>query len=163
MKPGAATGPCSEGTTRGPFLPTATQPAGVTWCPKGCAPSGVTGFCVLGDAYALVKTALCSLCSAAQCLAGQWSHRSLPTRAHGRDGQMEDHRMTETQNIPSWKGHIRIIECNPWLHTALPKIQTLSLRALSKRSLNSGSLGPCPLPCGEEPSPNPQADPSLKL
>jgi len=44
-----------------------------------------------------------------------------------------------------WKGPIRIMESNSWLHRGALKIQTLCLRALSK-CLNSGSLGPCPLP-----------------
>ena len=47
-------------------------------------------------------------------------------------------------------------ETNVWLHTAPPKIQILRLRALSTHHLNSSSSGLCPLPCGEEPFPNPQ-------
>ena len=47
------------------------------------------------------------------------------------------HTPTE-RNIPSWKGPTKVTESssNP----------ALCLRAVSKRSLNSGSLGPCPLP-----------------
>lgn len=37
---------------------------------------------------------------------------------------------------------------NSWLHTGPPKIQTMCVRVLSKRSLN---LVPCPLPTDEEP------------
>ena len=39
-----------------------------------------------------------------------------------------------------------ITESNSWLHRDPLKTQTLCLRALSKHTLNSGSLGPCPLP-----------------
>ena len=41
----------------------------------------------------------------------------------------------------SWKGPTRIFEFSPWLHTGPPQIQTLYLRVLSKRSLNSGYPG----------------------
>lgn len=30
----------------------------------------------------------------------------------------------ESKNIPSWKGPVRIIKSNSWLHTGLPKNQT---------------------------------------
>ena len=52
----------------------------------------------------------------------------------------------ESQNNPSWKVPTRIIEFNSWLHTGPHKIQTWYLRLLSKCSLNSCSLGLCPLP-----------------
>ena len=69
------------------------------------------------------------------------------------------------QNILSWKEPVRIIESNSWLHSAPHKLQTLSLRAVSKHSLNSGTGGrahspgqpvPCPPPRGAAPVPNPQ-------
>lgn len=70
------------------------------------------------------------------------------------------------QNVPRWKGPTRITDSNPWTHTGPPKIQTLCLLAMPKRSLNSSTL-PYPLPraacsiptalwSGEEPSPNSQ-------
>ena len=76
-----------------------------------------------------------------------------------------------TQNMPSWKGPIRTIESNSWLHTPLPKIQTHHLKALSKRSFHSkpparkpvprpdhpSAKNPCLSVSGEEPSPNPPA------
>jgi len=43
----------------------------------------------------------------------------------------------ESQNIPSWKGPIRITESNSWLHTGPSRNLTMCLRALSKRFLNS--------------------------
>ena len=54
-------------------------------------------------------------------------------------------RITELQNNLSWKGPVRIIEPNSWLHTALPKILTQCLKAQSKHSLNSISSVPWPL------------------
>lgn len=45
------------------------------------------------------------------------------------------------------KGH-RIIRCTPWLHTELPRIQTLRLRGVSKLSLNSSSLRLWAVPWG---------------
>lgn len=47
-------------------------------------------------------------------------------------------RIIEPLNIQSWKKHRRITEINSWLHTELPKIQKVCLRALSKCFLNSG-------------------------
>ncbi|XP_021247687.1 uncharacterized protein LOC110396396 [Numida meleagris] len=62
-----------------------------------------------------------------------------------------------SQNILSWKRPTRITDS--WLHTAQPKSQTLCLRVLSKRSLNSGGSGhtpcprqPVPVPSGPSPS-----------
>ena len=45
---------------------------------------------------------------------------------------------------PLQYGDSVITEYNSWLHAAPPKIQTLCLRAVSKCSLNSSSLGPWP-------------------
>lgn len=45
------------------------------------------------------------------------------------------------QNMPSWKGPPRIAEYKPWPCTGHSNNPTLSLRALSKCSLSSGSLG----------------------
>lgn len=50
----------------------------------------------------------------------------------------------KSRNIPIWKRLKRIVESSSWLHTGLPKIQTLCLRVLSRRSLNSGTLGHAP-------------------
>lgn len=67
------------------------------------------------------------------------------------------------RHSPSRYGLARI---NPGLHTASPKIQTLCLRAASKRSLNSGTRGrahspghsvPCPPPRGADPVAPPRA------
>ena len=73
-------------------------------------------------------------------------------------------RIIESQNIPSWKVPIKVIESSSWFHTGPSKNQTIWLRALSKHFLNSSRLGLCPLPwaaCssaqqpfGEEPFPN---------
>lgn len=67
-------------------------------------------------------------------LMGLWSKYDLA------EGEVTACLQTEPQNIPSWKGHIRLIESNSWLHTLPPKNQTLCLRVLSKCSLNSVSL-----------------------
>ena len=56
-------------------------------------------------------------------------------------GSYINHRIIDAQNIPSWKGPTRIMESSSRLHTALPQIQPLCLRAVSKCSLNSGSTG----------------------
>ena len=74
----------------------------------------------------------------------------------------------ESQNIPRWKGPTRISVPSSWLHREPPKAQILCLRALSKHSLNSSSLGLWPLLWGvcssaqphsvEEPFPNAQSE-----
>lgn len=64
----------------------------------------------------------------------------------------------ESQSIPSEKRPPRTIRFKSLPYTGPPKIQTIFLRALSKCSLNSGSLGPCPLPTGEEPTPDTQIE-----
>lgn len=67
----------------------------------------------------------------------------------------------KSQNIPSWKGPLRITISNCWLHTAPPKIQIPCLRALSKYFLSSVILGPVPGPdhSGQESSLDIQHDP----
>ena len=40
--------------------------------------------------------------------------------------------ITESQNIPSWKGPKRIIKSNAWLHTKPPKIQSYWDHSLDK-------------------------------
>lgn len=52
----------------------------------------------------------------------------------------KDHRIIESQNIPSWKGSTSVIESNSRLHTKLSKIQILYLRALSECFFNSSRL-----------------------
>ena len=70
----------------------------------------------------------------------------------------------ESQNIPSWKGPTRILESNPGSTQQHPN-PTLCLRAMSQRSLSSGTQGcarcpgqpiPCPPPSGAQPFPHPQ-------
>ena len=56
--------------------------------------------------------------------------------------------------IPSWKGTTRTPEPNPAPHSSTPA-QTLRLRAVSQRSLSSGSSGPCLLPWQPVPCPAP--------
>lgn len=46
----------------------------------------------------------------------------------------------ERENIPSWKGPVRICESDCWLHTGPSKNQSIRLRALSRCLLNSGKL-----------------------
>lgn len=36
----------------------------------------------------------------------------------------------EPQDIPSWKGPVRIIESNSWINTGAPKNQTLCLKSI---------------------------------
>lgn len=48
----------------------------------------------------------------------------------------------ELQTICRWNGPIRTILSNSWLHTGLPKNQTLYLRMLSRCFLSSGSSVP---------------------
>jgi len=54
--------------------------------------------------------------------------------------QSENHRIIKHLKLEER----RTIESNRWLHTAPPRIQTLSLRAVSKRTLNSQQLGAMP-------------------
>lgn len=54
----------------------------------------------------------------------------------------------EPQNVPSWRGPTEIIKSKFWPHIGSPKIENLCLKVVSKHSLNSSSLGPCPLPSG---------------
>jgi len=54
---------------------------------------------------------------------------------------MNSSRITESQNLPRWKGPTRIIESNSLLHTGPPKNQTMCLKVLPKHFLNSGRLG----------------------
>ena len=51
--------------------------------------------------------------------------------------KVKNHRI---QFQPSLDGRTKIIKSNSWLHTGLPKIQTLCLRMLSKCFLNSGRV-----------------------
>jgi len=51
--------------------------------------------------------------------------------------KVKNHRI---QFQPSLDGRTKIIKSNSWLHTGLPKIQTLCLRTLSKCFLNSGRV-----------------------
>lgn len=63
-------------------------------------------------------------------------------------------RIIESYNTLSWKGPIRIVECSSWLHTRnIQKIKPYD-RALSRRLLNSGSLGLCPVPWDPVPHPS---------
>jgi len=49
-------------------------------------------------------------------------------------------KIIETQNIPHWKGPIRVIKSTPWLHKEPPKNQTICLRVLSRCFLNTEKL-----------------------
>ena len=48
----------------------------------------------------------------------------------------KDHRIIESQNIPSWEGTVRVTESNSRLHTRPPKSHSACVRALSQCFLN---------------------------
>jgi len=99
------------------------------------------------------------------------SHRSprCPHWLGSHAGEMMALEMTESQNIPSWKGPTSITESRPSLHTRTPEIHTLSESAVQTLPELRHS-GPCPLPwagCSMptalwcRPFPSPPAAPPL--
>lgn len=98
----------------------------------------------------------------------QFSNSSvLSTLPAGAQLSILSHEIIESQNIPSWKVHIKVTGSNSWFHTAPLKNHTILLRALSRHLLCSGKINamicpeetiPCPHPPSEKPFPSTQPD-----
>lgn len=79
------------------------------------------------------------------------SRTSLGRAAAARFCTLQSSSRRESQNIQSWERPSVATGSNPWLRTGPPQNQTLCVRAVSKRSLNSCSSGA--LPAVGQPAP----------